>query len=158
MAKSVSQTRLDQASRTILATPKAIYQAMTNAEALVNWRPPQDMTGHFDAFDPRPDGCYRMTLFYADNRQGAGKSAPDRDIVNGRFVEMLPFERIVEEVQFETGNAAFFGTMRVTTTLAPVAGGTKVSIMCEDVPVGIKAEEHAAGIASTLKNLALFVE
>jgi len=35
-----------------------------------------------------------------------------------------------------------------------VDGGSDVSITAEDVPAGISAEDHAAGLASSLANLA----
>lgn len=33
-----------------------------------------------------------------------------------------------------------------------------MTVRCEDVPAGIRAEDHAAGLQSTLDNLAAFVE
>jgi hypothetical protein len=36
--------------------------------------------------------------------------------------------------------------------------GTRVDIVAEDVPDGISAEDHAAGLASSLTNLAAYVE
>jgi len=33
-----------------------------------------------------------------------------------------------------------------------------VTVRCEDVPAGIRPEDHQAGLASTLNNLAEFVE
>ncbi len=48
--------------------------------------------------------------------------------------------------------------MTITTTLTPVAGGTEVGIACENVPEGITAADHQVGMASTLANLAAFVE
>ena len=48
--------------------------------------------------------------------------------------------------------------MTVTTTLEPVAGGTHVTVRCDDVPVGISESDHKVGIASSLENLARFTE
>jgi Activator of Hsp90 ATPase homolog 1-like protein len=48
--------------------------------------------------------------------------------------------------------------MTITTTLEPVAEGTRVTVCCEDVPSGIGESDHQAGLASTLENLAAFVE
>ncbi|MFZ5792942.1 MAG: SRPBCC domain-containing protein, partial [Pseudomonadota bacterium] len=76
----------------------------------------------------------------------------------GRFVELLPYERIVEDVVFASDDPAFAGTMRVTTTLTPVADGTRVTIACANVPAGIGPDDHQAGMASTLRNLAGFIE
>lgn len=99
-----------------------------------------------------------MAFIYSETDHGRGKSTADADIFEGRFVELVPDELIVEEVRFESGNAAFAGTMRVTTTFLQVTGGTKVTIRAENVPPGISAADHRAGMASTLKNLANFIE
>jgi hypothetical protein len=48
--------------------------------------------------------------------------------------------------------------MKITTTLAPAEGGTLVTIRCENVPRGIRPDDHQAGLASTLENLAKFTE
>jgi len=48
--------------------------------------------------------------------------------------------------------------MRVTTLLSPVSDGTKVTISCTNVPIGIGQADHAEGLAFTLKSLALFIE
>jgi hypothetical protein len=46
--------------------------------------------------------------------------------------------------------------MKMTWTLARVPGGIEVTIVCEDVPEGIRKEDHDAGLRSTLANLAAF--
>lgn len=40
--------------------------------------------------------------------------------------------------------------------LVAVEGGTEVTFLCENVPYGIKPEDHQEGMASTLGNLASF--
>ncbi|WP_275265932.1 hypothetical protein [Sphingomonas solaris] len=42
--------------------------------------------------------------------------------------------------------------------MTPVADGTKVSFRAENVPSGISEADHRAGMESTLKNLANFLE
>jgi hypothetical protein len=47
--------------------------------------------------------------------------------------------------------------MRLTYGESPhLPGGTLVTVRCEDVPAGIRPEEHQAGLMSTLDNLAAF--
>jgi hypothetical protein len=48
--------------------------------------------------------------------------------------------------------------MTMTWTVRAVDGGTLVEIVAEDVPDGIAAEDHAAGLRSSLHNLAGYVE
>ena len=42
--------------------------------------------------------------------------------------------------------------------LSTIGDGTRVTITAEDVPDGVSAEGHVAGLASSLENLAGFVE
>jgi uncharacterized protein YndB with AHSA1/START domain len=146
------------ASRTIIATPRAIFRALIDPESMPCWRAPAGMALHVLAFDPHIGGRYRIALTYDDPASASVKSTTDSDIVNGSFVELVADERIIEDVTFESDDPAFSGTMRITTSLAPVAGGTKVTITAENVPSGISEEDHRAGMNSTLKNLANFIE
>jgi hypothetical protein len=61
-------------------------------------------------------------------------------------------------VEFESDDPAFAGTMKMTWSLAPVAEGTEVTVVCENVPNGIRKEDHDTGLRSTLENLASFTE
>jgi len=71
---------------------------------------------------------------------------------------MVPNERIVEAVEFITEDPAFSGEMTITTTLTGVPKGTEVTILCENVPVGIGPDDHEQGMTSSLENLAAFTE
>jgi hypothetical protein len=46
----------------------------------------------------------------------------------------------------------------MTWAVTAVDGGTRVDFIAEDVPEGISAEDHAAGLESSLANLAAYVE
>jgi len=159
MATASNDVRIDTATRTILAASRAIFRAMTDAESVASWRPPKGMHARIETFDPRPDGGYLMAFIHDDPAPGVtGKSSAREDRFTGRFVEFVPFERIVEDVTFETDDPAFVGTMRMTTTLTPVSDGTRVTFSCENVPPGISADDHQTCMASTLRNLAAFIE
>lgn len=154
-----TEPRIDSASRVILASPRAIYQAFLDPECVAKWRPPAGMKAKIFAFEPRIGGGYRMAFIHEAPGEGIrGKSSEDADIFTGRFAVLEPYERIVEEIEFQSDDPIYAGTMRITTTLTSVADGTKVSVRCENVPPGISPEDHQAGIASSLKNLANFVE
>lgn len=87
-----------------------------------------------------------------------GKTTEHADVIRGRFVELVPDQRIVEAVEFVSEDPAFSDEMTITTTLAEVPDGTKVTILCENVPVGIRPGDHEKGITSSLENLAAFIE
>ena len=146
------------AARTILASPRAIYRAFLDSETIASWRPPAGMTAKIFRFDPRPGGGYRMAFVYDGAEVSQGKSSANADIFEGRFVELIPDEKIVEAVTFETEDPAFGGTMTITTRLTPVRDGTKVTFTAENVPAGISEADHKAGMESTLKNLANLLE
>lgn len=150
--------RTDIGSRIIRASPQVIYDAFIDPDAQARWLPPAGMTGKFDRFEPWPGGRYRLTLTFTGGHDTAGKSSADADTVEGRLVELIPGERIVQTADFESDDPAYAGTMTMTWSLLPVADGTEVTITASDVPYGISAEDHAQGLASTLSNLAAFVE
>ena len=145
-------SRVDRAARVVAATRDRVYSALTEPDALLQWLPPAGMTGRFERYDATPGGSYRLVLTY--DHAAAGKTTPDSDVVEARFVELVPGARVVQEVQFESDDPAYAGTMRMTWSLEPVEGGTRVEFRAEDVPQGISAEDHAAGLESSLGNLA----
>lgn len=159
MGEAPAAGRVDSGSRVIRATPETIYRALLDPQAVATWRPPADMRAEVYAFEPHEGGTFRMAFVYAEAGHAvAGKTSEHADVFQGRFVELVPGERVVERVQFESADPAFAGAMTVMTTLTPVPGGTEVTIACSDVPAGIGAELHEAGIQSTLQNLAAFTE
>jgi uncharacterized protein YndB with AHSA1/START domain len=128
-------------------------------DALVSWLPPKGMKARIDAYDPREAGTYRMVLTYDQpDHRAPGKTSEHSDVVRGRFLELVPNERIVQLVEFESEDPAFAGEMKMTWTLTAVPGGTNVALRCENVPAGIRHEDHEAGFRSTLENLAVFTE
>ena len=100
-----------------------------------------------------------MSLAYGDaDHRVRGKTLEHVDTVRGSFVELVRNERVVQRVQFESDDLLFAGAMRMLRTLAALAGGTRDTVRCEEVPRGIEASDHRAGITSTLEYLAAFTE
>ena len=142
----------------IAAPPERVYAALVDPEALIAWLPPEGMSGRFEGFDARPGGSYRMVLTYADASGAPGKATADSDIVEGRFLDVVPGARVVQAVDFVSDDPAYAGTMTMTWEVTAVDAGTRVEIRADDVPDGIAAEDHAAGLASSLANLAAYLE
>ncbi|MFI7482300.1 SRPBCC family protein [Kocuria sp. M1R5S2] len=151
-------TRTDTASRVIPAPAGDVWAALLDEDALAEWLPPEGMSGWFEHFDPRPGGSYRLVLTYADSSGSPGKASADTDVVEVRFAEIVPGVRIVQAVEFVAADPAYAGTMTLTWQLAPAGTGTRVEVRADDVPAGISAADHAAGLASSLANLARHVE
>jgi uncharacterized protein YndB with AHSA1/START domain len=158
MDKNHINTRVDTASRIIKADAATIYNAHIDPEAIKQWRPPGDMRCEIYEFDPRPGGCYRMAFIYQGDHRVQGKTSANADEFKGCFVELTPNKRIVESVVFNSEDEAYGGEMKIITLLDPVADGTKVTVRIENVPPGIKPEDHQEGIQSSLENLAAFTE
>lgn len=159
MTNRSGKKRVDSASRIIKASPNIIYKALVNPEALISWLPPKGMRGEILEFEARAGGAYRMSLTYLETDHSArGKTSEHTDVVNGRFLELVPDGRIVQAVEFQSDDPAFAGEMIMTWTLAAVPDGTEVSIVCENVPVGIRKEDHDVGLRSSLENLAEYIE
>lgn len=150
--------RTDMASRVIAAPPNRVYAALVDAEALTAWLPPDGMSGRFERFDVRPGGSYRLVLTYADATAARGKATADSDIVEARFVDIVPGERVVQAIDFISDDPAHAGTMIITWEVTAVDAGTRVEVRADDVPAGISAEDHAAGLTSSLANLASYLE
>ncbi|GAK08114.1 hypothetical protein JCM19038_1885 [Geomicrobium sp. JCM 19038] len=129
-----------------------------NPKALASWLPPKGMSGHIDVFDPREGGTYSMTLTYERNQSTPGKTSDHTDVTQGKFLRLDPDKKIVLSIIFESEDPAFASEMIQTWYLEAVPEGTKVTIVCENVPEGIRKEDHDAGLMSTLENLAAYTE
>ena len=128
--------RTDRASRLVAAPVPRVFEALVDRDALLAWLPPRGMVARFERFDPRPGGSYRLVLSYVDAESG-GKSSADSDIVEARYVDIVPNVRVVQAVDFISDDPKFAGTMTMTWAVAAVNGGTRVDIVADDVPDGI---------------------
>jgi uncharacterized protein YndB with AHSA1/START domain len=78
----------------VIAAPlERVYAALVDPDALITWLPPAGMSGKFERFDARSGGSYRMVLTYADASGAPGKATSDSDIVEGRFLDVVPGAR-----------------------------------------------------------------
>lgn len=142
-------------SKIIRARPEAIYEAFINPAALVEWLPPAEMTGRIHEFNARVGGGYRMSLFYPPTeRSFRGKTSDREDMFTARFMELTPPRRIVEAVNFHTTDPAFLGEMRIEATFEDVPGGTEVTLLCKNLPPGLRPEDNEAGSELSLEQLA----
>ncbi|MET8629521.1 SRPBCC family protein [Kitasatospora sp. NPDC004669] len=151
-------SRTDRASRVIAAPPATVYGALLDRESLEAWLPPDGMRGRVERWDPRPGGGFRMVLTYLDPVDSPGKTSDATDVVDVRFAELVPPERVVQRAVFEADDPSYAGTMTMTWHLASAGDRTMVTVTATDVPPGIDQAIHEAGIASSLANLASYVE
>ena len=129
--------RTDSASSLVAAPPERVFDAFVDLDALTAWLPPDGMHGSFERFDARPGGSYRMILTYDDASTAPGKAKAASDIVEARFVDIVPGVRVVQAVDFVSDDPAYAGTMTMTWEVTAVDAGTRVDIRADDVPDGI---------------------
>ncbi len=150
----MSSTRV---SRHINAPREKVYRALIDPDAVVKWKVPAGMSSHVHIFDGREGGAFRISLTY-DAPTGAGKTTPHTDTYQGRFVQFVENQRVVEVDEFETADPALKGEMTITITLADAPGGTEVTGVHEGLPSGVSTADNEAGWQSALARLAALVE
>ena len=119
----MSSTRIRQH---VNAPRASVYSALIDAGAVAKWKVPAGMTAELHGFEGREGGTFRISLTY-DAPTGRGKSTAQTDTYHGRFVQLVPNERVVEIDEFETDDPALRGEMTITITLAEADGGTDMT-------------------------------
>jgi uncharacterized protein YndB with AHSA1/START domain len=138
--------------------PRAeVYRALLDADAVAAWRVPDGMRSEVHEFDATEGGVFRVSLHY-DSPDAAGKSSAHTDTYHGHFTELIPNERVVEVMEFETDDPALRGAMTMTTNLTDAGDGTDVVISHEGIPAGVDPADNETGTRMALAALAALVE
>lgn len=145
------------ARRHIHAPRSAVYRALIDAHAVEAWMVPDGMTSRVHQFDAREGGAFRISLTYS-NPDATGKTTEHTDTYHGRFVTLVPNERVVEKMEFETADDSMRGEMTVTITLTDADGGTDVLGVHDDIPPGVFPADNETGWRMALDKLAVLVE
>ena len=134
--------------RVLRATPKKIYRAFLDADALAKWLPPNGFTCKVHHLDAKVGGTYKMsfTNFTTAKSHSFG----------GTYLELKPDELIRYTDKFDDPNLP--GEMQTTITLRKVSCGTEVTIVQEGIPAAIPAEACYLGWQESLVLLAKLVE
>jgi uncharacterized protein YndB with AHSA1/START domain len=141
-----------------VSAPRArVYRALLDANAVATWMVPTGMTSRVHEFDAREGGAFRISLTY-DTAAGVGKTTAHTDTFRGRFVTLVPDERVVEVVEFETADPAMRGEMTITIALADADGGTDVLAVHDQLPPGLSERDNEVGWSMSLAKLAALVE
>jgi uncharacterized protein YndB with AHSA1/START domain len=155
MAPAFAAPASTTVSAIIKASREAVYRACLDPDALVAWRVPDNMRGRMHAFEARQGGRFRMSLTYLGGGQSqTGKSSADTDTFEGRFLELVPGEKIVEVIEFESPDPRFAGEMKVITSLRDTGEGTEITMLFENIPAGVSAADNAEGSRQSLRKLA----
>jgi uncharacterized protein YndB with AHSA1/START domain len=139
------------------APRERVYAALIDAEAISRWRVPEGMSAHVEELETRPGGRIRVSLTYDDDAR-AGKTDGATDAYRGRYVELVAPERIVEALEFDTGDPNLRGVMRIEITLREERGGTLLEAVHDGLPEGVSPEDNQLGWEMSLAKLAALVE
>jgi uncharacterized protein YndB with AHSA1/START domain len=134
--------------RVLRATPKRIYRAFLDGDAMAKWLPPNGFTGKVHHLDAKVGGTYKMSF----TNFTTGKSHS----FGGTYLELTPHERIHYTDKFDDPNLP--GEMQTTIALKQVFCGTELNITHEGVPAVIPAEACYLGWQESLTLLAKLVE
>lgn len=141
----------------IRATPDRVYRALLDPTLIPRWRVPSGMTCTVHEFEPRVGGRFRVSLTY-DGGTNDGKSDAHTDTYFGHFEALVPNQRVVEVLEFETTDPAFQGRMRIVTHLTATADGTELSATHEGLPAAVSPTDNEIGWRESLTKLAALVE
>lgn len=134
--------------RVLAATPKKVYRAFLEPDAMARWLPPNGFTAKIEHMDARVGGSYRMsfTNFTTGTTTAFG----------GEYLELVPHERLRYTDKFD--DPSFSGEMQVTVTLEPVSVGTELIVVQEGLPDNIPPDACYLGWQESLLHLAKLVE
>ncbi len=145
-------------SKIIQATRQKIYNAFTDKNALEFWLAPNNMTGKIHDFDLKVGGGYNMSLFYIDSVT-KGKTLGNEDRFSAKFIELKPYEKIVQTINFQSDKNEFADEMKMEVFLEEIENNsTKVTIVFKNIPTGIDPKDNEAGTEQSLEKLARYVD
>ncbi len=134
--------------RVLRAPAERIYRAFLDPEAMAKWLPPHGFTGKVHEMDASIGGWHRMSF--------TNFTTGESHWFGGTYVELSPHERIRYTDKFDDPNLP--GEIQVTVSLRPVACGTELRIVQENLPEAIPVEMCYMGWQESLSQLACLVE
>lgn len=146
-----------QVTRHINAPRARVYRALLDPESVRQWMVPDEMTSRIHSFEAKEGGTFRISLTY-EQPTDTGKTTAQTDTFHGRFVTLVPDEKVVEAVEFETDDPTLQGEMTITYTLADSNGGTDLVGVHEDLPPGVPPADNELGWRMSIDKLAKLVE
>ncbi len=134
--------------RVLHAKAERVYRAFLDPDAMAKWLPPNGFTGKVHQIDAKVGGTYKMsfTNFSTGHSHSFG----------GRFLELVPNERIRHTDRFDDANLP--GEMITTISIAPVSVGVELNVTQEGIPAAIPTEGCYLGWQESLTLLAKLVE
>lgn len=130
-------------TRTIAATPEAVFDAWTRPELLARWSCPDPEAKLDIDVDLRVGGGYRIAMAMEEDRWTAA----------GTYREIARPLRLVYTWDWEEAGHRMGVDTLVTVEFAPVDGGTRVTLTHTGFPAAEAAEGHDRGWTACLEHL-----
>jgi uncharacterized protein YndB with AHSA1/START domain len=134
--------------RVLRSKPERVYRAFLDADAVVKWTAPHGFTAKVHHMESHVGGSYRMSF--------KNLSTGTSHFFGGKYLELVPNERIRHTDMFEDPNLA--GEMLMTVTIKAVSVGVELTIVQEGIPAAIPVEASYLGWQESLTLLAQLVE
>lgn len=134
--------------RVIRCPADRLYRAFTDPRALVKWMAPHGFVAEVHSMDARAGGGYRMS--FTNFSTGQSHS------FGGKYAEVKPNELLRYTDAFDDPNLP--GEMQITIRFRPVACGTELTIVQENIPAVIPTEMCYLGWQESLGMLVSLVE
>lgn len=131
---------------------KPVYEVLLDPEKVASWRVPEEMTCSVYEFQPWVGGKIRISLTYLDETQ-RGKTKEHTDTYHGTFLELVPYERIVEEDQFESEDETLRSSMTITYLLEEVEEGCLLAVQHEGLPESVSEDDNITGWKESMTRL-----
>lgn len=145
-------------SKIIKAPKEKVYNAFISKNALEYWLAPDNMVGTIYDFEAKVGGGYTMSLFYID-KEIAGKTSGNEDRFTAKFVELQPYDKIVETIHFQSDKNKFANEMTMEVLLETAAdNSTVVTIIFRNIPLGIDPKDNEVGTEQSLQKLTRFLD
>ncbi len=134
--------------RVLKCPPDRLYRAFLEPAALVKWMAPHGYVAQVHSMDAKVGGGYKMS--FTNFRTGHSHS------FGGKYTELKPNELLRYSDKFD--DPGMPGEMNITISLRPVACGTELTIVQENIPPQIPVEFCYLGWQESLHLLAHVVE
>lgn len=146
--KTSSERLVLRITRTLPFPRQRVFDAWTQPGQLKQWfAPSMEMTTPVAEVDLKVGGAYKI-----------GMGATDTILLSGRYLEIVPPEKIVFTWNWPKGFYEAMGETRVTVALKDVDGGTELTLVHEGFLTAGERDDHDGGWSGCLKKLAAKLE
>ncbi len=139
------------------ASKSKVYQTLLDKNLIAKWKVPDDMNCIVHEYNPVENGAFRISLEY-NNTNEVGKTIRNIDTYHGYFRKLKPYEEIIEIDEFESDNTDMQGLMTITYILIELNGGTDLTILHDNLPIGVTLEDNMIGWEMALSKLSRLMD